>query len=538
MFSVSFAQSDSTSVSAAASFAYDTLRQAQVVQDTTAVDTVTSRRVSEMPPAAKIGFIPERNFDLSVLPVLPGKREDPQEEVGKFTKLYGDFLKQERPQYGSLKAGYGMYQTIMGEGWFSVNSSRSDVLIKAGYRSSEGKETLMDYDKVAAELSARTLLSDSPASGSLKGVLGFSSDEYRLFGSVNPATQRTVVRFRGGAELRSVVGQKGEITGRAAFESVRFTDVLQVRSTTFSGSLGLVVPVGGLTGIIEAGIDKSLVNGPAGDDPYVVQAKVGLRQILREQVSIEAGAAVYNAQGSAGRSRTRIVPEASLIWFAGLGTTVSVMYRPSVGFVSFEALLETNPYLSHTTSITHTDVRHDARLGIEREFSDQAAAKLSIGYESIDAMPVFADSLRTGQWSVSYHGRTSIYDVRAELRASSSRHHVLGIDATWRRSENSSFGVMVPYLPEWEAGISYTYEFSHRARFLNRFGYRGRQRADLQGRRNLAGNFLWDAELRVDLSRAVTLSVVAENILDQRNDRWEFYRGEPRRIGAAFSVSW
>ncbi len=535
--SVSFAQNDPTAVTDTATIVVDSVSQA-VMQDTSGQDTVASSRVSEMPPAAKIGFTPERNFDLSVLPVLPGKREDPRAEVGKFTKLHGEFVEQQRPRYGSVKGGYGIYQTIMAECWFAANSPNSDVLIRGGYRASDGKEAFTDFSKGSAELTARTLLSHSPSAGSMTGTLGFATDEYRLYGSASPSNRRTAVRFHGDAKLRSAIGERGEFAGNVGFESVRFTDVLQVRSSTISGSLGFIIPLGELHGFIEAGAKKSLVSGSGGDDPQMLLGRLGLRKAFGEEVLVEAGAGVYNASGSNGQSMTRFVPEASITWYAGSGTTVAAVYRPGVEFVSFERLLEENPYLSHGTAIMHTDVRSNMRLSLEREFSDRASGKVSIGYKSVDALPLYVDPLLTGEWSLAYPGRSEFYDVTVEYQTNPSERHVLGVTGVWRDSKNSAAGITPPYIPDWEAGLSYGHGFTEKVRLLNRISYRGKQSPDLQGKRSLAGNLRWDAELQIYISKVVALSAVAENLLDQRQERWEGYRGEPRRVAAAISVSW
>lgn len=483
------------------------------VEGGTAIDPLAGRTQGAREAVTDIGIGGPR--------ARPGTEEGKR---GKATASYGSFVTP------SLQAAYG--RTF--EGY--------DVLLKGGYRSSEGHAANRDFREASASAAvSATAGPDGFPWGvdRLRASLGLEGDGYRLYGSAVPGRERTVERFlletaaTGGTDLLRTFDAALSVGGTSV------VDTFQAYETEVGLAAGAEADLEGWTVDADAGFWIDFYR-PASEvgNPLLFTLRPVAEKYIAEDWRLTAGFGFHLLRGTTGPVVGRIWPAVEISWYPSDPLRVFAAYDPTVERVNLGVLVRANPYLRNDEQIRHTEYPVAVRTGVE--FTPARGWTLTAAgtYREARGLPVPLDPAGTGVWSFAYDGTTRITGAEVELYADVSDDDQLAANAEFRSLELSTTGKKPPYYPSVTAGASYMKRFPFGLSAGTRLQFVGTQEVDAANTATLPSYLLWsiEAEYRVLPPLGVTFGLT--NILNARAERYRGYESRPRSVALGVAYRW
>ncbi len=502
---------------------------------------ITGTETINLPEFAKRRIDDSRIFDPSS-DRGPGQRESLRVIVGSANKEHVALSNLGEGFSGKVIGAYGSYSTPSFDGWFGRTSGSSDFLLKSGYESSTGHVSNSDYRKGHASLAGGVYLSDGAgvfAGSRIRGSLGFKGNAYRLYGSSVPNRQRTVNRFLADVVMNSDMSNlftynSGLYIGRTIVEDSNQTSETEVGlefagNTDFEGF--------GLRG--DAAYWRNFYSAPSvNGDPYFLQLGLSARYQILDKVDIVGGGVFYLVRGSDIGSVGRVYPTLSVSWYAEDWLIVFARYEPYVQRNNLASTVEASPYVVNDVRVRHPESFNNFSLGTELNISSSIKGKISANYKRVENLPIYASVALPGVWRVDYFGITRVISLQAEVYADITENDHLGATLTVRNTRNSDTDKTIPYFPGILVSGLYQHRFPFGLTLATTLQVIGKQYTDLQEQRSIATFTLLDFKAEYQIIPRLSIALMFDNVLDQKQIWWEGYEGLPRTVALGMSFMW
>jgi hypothetical protein len=487
---------------------------------------------------------PAVHDDRGLAPVddaTPGLR-DPAEFQPAGVKQELGFDAVPRGLNGRLTVGYGSFATPFFEGWFGRTAGDLDLLLKAGYTSSEGHVANTDHRNGRAGLSLGWTLPGPAgmfAGARMDARVGMRGDGYRLFGSSRPNQARTVNRFRADVSIQSALQDLFEYTATARLHGVTLTDRFRSRQTSLGWDIAAERQTGMLAMSADAAVWFDFTSAPsAGSEPYFVHGSLDGTYPLGGGVTARAGLGLYLFRGTDDQRKVRVAPLLGLSWFPAEGVTVFGRFEPSVERRTFGTLLEQNPYIINDVTIRHEERPIYLTGGAEVDIATGVKARMAMEYLRVRSFPLYVDEALEGLWRPEYGGVTRIVTLRWDLEAEIGGGHTVSSSLTFQGARNSLTSTTPTYFPSVLISGMYQYRFPFGLSAGGSVRVVGRQSTDLRNTRTVPAFTLVDLTAAYVIIPGLSVNATVQNLLNPSYSWWEGYRAQPRGVAVSLSHSW
>jgi hypothetical protein len=373
----------------------------------------------------------------------------------------------------------------------------------------------------------------------LSGLLGYSSETYRLYGSLDSTARRITDAVRFDAGFSSAIGSPWQYRAGIAYSTYAVKEsTLSARQNLAQFALASDIP----TEIVPLSVDAriSLATRSALTDENTSMVTLGLetQRAWFDAFFAQAGLQLYIAKGMADQKLTRLYPRATVGYQFPSVHTVMVGYQGEVRFSLLDELMGINPYLSSSAPLRHINIPVRLSGMLESEWSQSVVTRLSVRWEERKDEPLFSDSTARGVWDLEYLGTTRRLEAELEAFANISSIGYFALSIIGRSTKINETSVGVPYVPEAEVSLLYRHELPMGIAVIPRVSVFGRRNTDPRAEAFLGGYVI--AGLRAEYSPLESLLVFVDvdNLLDVRYEVWKGYRGHPFLMTAGVSYTW
>ena len=437
---------------------------------------------------------------------------------------------------GFIRAGMGMYFSPSAELEFGRILPDFQYTIGGNYHLTDGyaKNTKQSDGSFSAHGS--TVLSTENAAlnnARITGDAGFRSASFRFYGSTLPELERTLTTYRLGASTENQSG--GGFPYSAGFRIRSFSAGDSSRSegeTELQLYTSFTIPVASLP--VLWNLDVFTASGGLSylDASGAVQNYAFAGLLL--------GGAVHLtwAVGMAGQNILRLRPHFSVVYQFNERHRFYAMYAPGVEPNTLWNMMEHNRYLSSSSVIRHEDVTDAGELGVESRWSTALDTKLSFGVQSIQNLPVYADTGMQGIWLLAYGGRATAVTISAEAVAKLTPNDYFSTGILLRSVRDPFFGGRIPYSPDVEAGCRVSHNFGAAVVVNADVRFVGGQKADPAGKNTIPGYTVVNVGGDYMPLEHLKFSLNIDNLTDARYEQWLGYREFPLTARAAIQIKW
>ncbi len=441
---------------------------------------------------------------------------------------------------GRVVASMGSYFTPTVDLWMNQRTSDFDVDLEANYYRTKGFAPYTD--RSGGHLDIRGSLPHEvyffKAPSDLRGNIFYNTGSYKFYGSVSPAATRNLSRFGLGTLLLS---QKNSFLYTAGFQYTydsiddTLSNVSQNAIDLFFGSDIKVrsIPLRGMGHFLFASVSRV-----TSTDISYIDIGVGFARVWWNQLFFEESNHLYYAKSSAGQGSSRIYPEIQAGYQLNPIHVLSVSYLGSVRPVTLASQIELNPYLSASARIRHADVPWDVTGALESNWNEKVQTKLSVRYQLAKDFPLYADSLRTGMWTLVHSGQTTITTGALDAFAKFSANDYFSTRIAINTSLNSETQKQVPYIPDFETSIHYKYWFPFGLTISPTVSYLHSRETNVVNFEKLPGFFLVDTKVEYDAFPKLRAFVYFHNITDKRYELWKGYQAPPFMVTGGLDFRW
>ena len=503
---------------------------------------ITGKESVDLPEVSKASADDQWVSKPSVRSGIEGTRESGFGGLGDVQKSQAGFPSLANGYNGKAQVGYGTYATPYFDASFGNSFPSADFLLKAGYKSSGGHVANADYRVGYASLVGGAHLGDDAGEFSdnrVQGRVAMRGNSYRLYGSTDPALQRTVTDFDAGLSIMSSNPAMIPYSASVNLESGSLKDV----SKTTETSLGVEVD-----GTKEAGdwelrgnadLWKSFYSAQSvTSDPFFTKLAGGASYRLAGSVSIRGGLAFFLYRGSDTRTAGRLYPQLGISWYAAEKLTIYAKFEPSIQRASLLSLAGTSPYITANVTLRHSEQFTNFSLGAEGEINQGIQSRISLNYSRTDDVPVFVDPGATGVWNVIYLGTTRILSLDGEVYADLSDADNLGASLAIRSNKNSATGNRNPYFASFVSSMSYQHRFDLGLSLGSTLQIVGSRSVDLAETRRLPAFVVLDLNAEYTIVPRWGLMFALNDLFNQEQAMWEGYAGLQRTVSLGTSFVW
>lgn len=472
----------------------------------------------------------------------PGERETPGVTLGGSTKARTVPAVPTGGFGGKLTGGYGSFRTPFAEGWIGKSSGEYDILLKGGFKSSDGHVSHADFTRGHFELSGGFSVVDDArllAGNRLQGAIGYQGNSYRLYGHDNPTRKRTVNRIMVDA---ATSGDAGDL--------FTYTSGISIRSGSIKDSIRTAQTYVGLDFSADRSVDDLILKGTvafwgssysapsATGSPYHFQFGVSARYRMAPQLDVLGGATVYALRSSDAENKGVIYPMIGVSWYAVPWMTLFARFEPYVERNSLSSIAGQVPYVVNDVVIHHPRHFNKTSVGAEFDWNRSVTSRVSVGYEQVLRYPIAVESAAGGLWNVEYFGRTRILSFEGELFARITDRDDLGASVTVRSSRNSVTQAAIPYLPSVSLSTLYQHRFPFDLTVGASLQLIGERYTDLSAMSTLDPVTVLDLKGEFMIIRPLSVALMFNNILDRKQTLWDGYSGIGRNIAVSLSYTW
>lgn len=513
----------------------DTLEHRQGNAQQGDILTVSGR---EFPRSTKLPIEEIHILDLSTPPVSVGEKEHSAPTLGR--RWETRFRALPRTSNGAVTMAFGNYTTPSLRGWWGGASSKSEIFVRASYTSSKGSEQYRDFRNGSANVSAGWILPETAgwlASGSVQTRLGFQGNRYRLFGSDMPSQVRSVHRLEGEVSVRSDGANESFRNALLHVGAIRMDD----RHRAQSVCAGIRFDVAGILGstftlaMVEVWKDYQTLPSVRKENPLLGQLELGVRLQPADRLRLTVGGRVHHRRYAGSHNAWRVVPRADIVYHLGQVASLFAAYDPKAERTTLSAFVETNPYVSDSSTVRHMDVATDLRLGATVHLAGVLTGRLALSYRRVHAYPQFIiNSVKL--WDVSYSGMSRIFAVEAEAYVE-KESTIAGMSIALKRTLAEPVSdAEIPYVPNVLLRATFRHAFNFGLTVSTDARYTGRRFADVKNVQRLSPFLRWD--VRTEFGKMFRVGAEVTNVLDTRAGDWEGYAGEPRRVALSLGFTW
>jgi hypothetical protein len=529
-------------------------RKAEILQDTVShvpttklpsIDlpeyVITGKETIDLPRSSKRSTDPQTEEALLDRNDLMGKRDnaftpDPRPLPEAVFAPGRDVLD------GKVSIGYGSYRTPFFDGWFGHTSGVSGFLLKAGYVSSAGHLPQADYRKGYSALSGTTTLPDGTdliGSARVQGRLGLDGHSYHLYGSANPALERTKGGLTCDVGVQATTADLFEYGLKASLQSASQVDKTSARETALGLELNGSRTLRGvdLRGDVNIWTDIYSASVPV-QNPNFLEFGLSARRQFSEVWDISGGIVFSAYRGSDTEGIAKLYPRVRALMHATPSLMFFAAFEPGVTRVGLSSMIQENPYLANTVQIRHLDRSIHASMGAEANIGRAVRARLALSVERARDLPLYVDPGSTGTWSVDYLGVTDIVSFDGEVYADvGDGDHASG-SISAKSVRNSITGLTVPYIPALQITGLYQHRFPIGITVGGILKVVSQHYVDLQCTRALGPRTLVDLRGDYVVVRNLTATLMVNNLFNGNQTWWDRYEGLGRTVSFMMGFTW
>lgn len=503
---------------------------------------ITGNEAIDLPDVAKTSAEGQWVDDSSLRDTNPGIREASSVQLGGVQKDQIGFSSLGNGYSGKAQVGYGSYNTPYLDGWFGNSSSSTDFLLKAGYKSSGGHVANADYRTGYASLAGGTHLGGDLGlfSGNrVQAHIGMRGNSYNLYGSNNPALQRTVTSFDGGLDMSSTHIEILPYAAKFAVQSSTLKDASATTETSLGIELNTTKDIGEFELRGDLCLWRSFYSAPSANvDPYFTKFGASARYRLANSLDVRGGLTFFLFRGSDTKTLGRLYPRFGVSWYADERLTLYAKFEPIVQRVSLDDLVASSPYVVTNVSLHHAEQFINFSLGAEAELSQVVRSRVSVNYTQTDNTPVFVDPVSIRVWDVSYAGTTKVVAVNGEVYADITEADHLGASFSIRSNTNSLTGNSNPYFPSFLSSAAYQHRFPFGLTVGSTLQGVGSQSIDQADSRHLPAFVVLNLRAEYVIIPRWNILMLLSNVLGQEQTWWDNYVGIQQTIHFGTSFAW
>jgi hypothetical protein len=502
---------------------------------------ITGNEVVDFKEFSKAGV------DLTLSPEAEASRggltRDPANtELGATWKERAAFLPPAAGLNGRFSACYGSFNTPSFEGWFGTHSPRANVLLRAGFVSSDGYVPNADYRRGFSMIHGGWQIPETfPLMPGvvMDGNLGITGRSYRFYGSKTPLRERTVGTFDLGLGLASSIFDGFNQSSAVALQATSVDDSADAKERELSADFHVRGSVEEIDVRGSFGIAWNFYSAPsARNDPYVVQGQFSGRHQIAGGVELSGGVSLYAFRGSDTRTAARIYPSLGISWYAASAVRLFASLEPTIEHARLSDLMEDNPYLRSDVRIHPTDHTLRFSIGAEGDLASGIRSRLAFTYDRMNDYPLYSDPGLTGTWNIEYAGKTTFITLDGSLYADISEDDQAGLNVTVRSTRNSETNAPVPYVSRVSVSGQYSHRFPIDVTVRSSLQMLGSSPADLSNSRSVPAYAVLSMGAEYSVAYQLEILMSLENILNSEQRRFEGYPGSRRSVGIGLRYSW
>ena len=373
----------------------------------------------------------------------------------------------------------------------------------------------------------------------LGGKAGFGSETYRFFGSNTPSLTRTATSLSLEGSLMSRASRTFDYHADLRYSGLFLSDSsAQTRENHISLQAESRLRIAGLPLLARANLATASISGSTSGSPTYVGVGIGISRIWWGDFFTELSAHFYTARGMLGQKLARIYPRV-MAGYVLLGNSVAtVTYRAGVEEGTLSSLVNSNPYLSASALVQHTDVRVDVTGALETDWNDVWRSRISARYRSMGDFPLWAEGRQKGIWTTVYAGMTEITTYALDLFAKFERNGYFAASAAINSTRNTVTEQKIPYVADFEITGRYSREILRALTVTPWMQFVDRRRVDLLAGNKLPMYVVLGLRGEYRLLESLSLAVDVQNASDRRYEVWRGYQAEPFMVSAGASYRW
>ncbi len=441
-----------------------------------------------------------------------------------------------------LSASMGTFLTPRADGWFAQRYENFDYGVSASYYKTNGFAPQTNRSGGTATIDGGYLLSaESPYfnAARLSGLFDYSSETYRLYGSLDSSARRVTdgVRFRAG--FSSAIGSPWQYRAGFTYSTAAVKDSsLSARQNLAEFTAAADIPTALVPVTASARISLATRSALSDENTSIIVLGAQSERAWFDAFFAQAGLHLYVAKGMADQKLTRLYPSAAVGYEFPSVHTFMLGYQGDVRFFVLDDFVALNPYVSSTVLVRHMNVPVKLSGVLESEWSQSMVTRLSVRWEQRTDEALFSDSTGRGVWDLEYLGKTRRLEAELEAFANLSSIGYFALSIVGRSTEILETAVGVPYVPEAEVSLLYRYDFPMGISVSPRMSIFGRRNTDPRREEILGGYVI--GGLRAEYSPLASLMVFADidNLFDVRYEVWKGYRGHPFLATVGLSYTW
>ena len=440
---------------------------------------------------------------------------------------------------GQATVSMANYFTPRVDVWLGQTMPDYDYRVSAGYHRTKGFVPHSDRSGGHMGISGGLVFNSGAMEGSrLGGNASYGTEVYRFYGSLVPATRRTVSNYRFGVSLAPAPSNSFLLTPSLDYRYHGVTDssaeTQQQRATV---SLNAELPLDAVTLLGSMTYDNASLSGAHSGHLTQFQLRLGTSRYWWNSIFVKGAVDFSAVKGMAGQRLSRVYPDVAAGYVIGGSHLASVSYTGGIGFTDLALQIKTNPYLSAGSVILHPEKVRQIRLVVESDWSPVIRTTISASNETVYNYGLMTDPLGSGIWSLSY-GLAKFWSYRAEAFAKLTPNDYVSATVTVNSTEGAPGGRAVPYVPKFETAASYTHWFPFGLSVSPTISYQGVREAGFAVSQELPGFFL--AGLRAEYEPIVPLTVFVDlhNISNKKYELWKGYQAPPFMVTGGLSFRW
>ncbi len=443
---------------------------------------------------------------------------------------------------GVVRAGIGTFRTPRVALWIGRSESETRYFASAQYLRTSGYGVHTDRSQGSMVGGGGLLLRSSGSAVDqtwVEGEFGYFGESYRMYGSSRPDLQR--VRTDVTLQTRAIAGPG------ILYPADLSMKIATVELTDSSSSLGESVLALAMTGdvsvfgvpwTISAAYSWGMLSRGARRNLTLAELTVAGPTWTVGDLSLRGELQGWIGTGTSGPTNARVSPRV----LVGLGISerhsVTVAFRPAARFESLGASLGSNPYLQAETALRHTFAVQHLGLSLNSRWSPSARSTISLDWEALRDVPLYADTAGRGVWTHLYEGRTTRVVLAGDIVANITPIDYFAVGGSISSCSNDAWGGEIPYIPREEASVAYSRVILQRFTVTAEAAFHGRRATERGGGGGLASFVTMNLRTEAVLSRNFRIALATENVLDRKYEVWKGYRGRPLFLGIEVRYCW
>lgn len=470
----------------------------------------------------------------------PGERTENSAPLGDDPRGAAAFAGAPPALRGRAIAGYGSYRTPFFDASFGNTTPAFGFLLRAGFISSAGFDPNTQYRKGHGDLSADWTAQENgflPEGSRIEGAFGLSGHTYRLYGSTEPESRRSLSRVRLDGRLTTRPSEDLLTGGDVRISTFSAADSITVRHSALDLGAFAEHQAGRVLFRAEAGASFGFYDAPTRDgQPYTHRIGLTATATVLPSLDLTGGLTGWFFRPSAGDGRVRLTPAAELTWYAMPGLALYGRYRPEVRTRTLEGLLEENPYLAVSPDLFPLEQLTALEAGVRWDAGDELSLRAAIRHALARGDLHYVPA--AGTWTLLRDGIARRTGLDVDVTARPGVSDLLAVSLTLEGTRSTATGEALPYAPVIRGTARYEHRFPFGLEAGAALTAVGERTATPAADRRLPAFVLADVSASYPVLDLLRLRAELNNIANTGHRWWDGYRPVPRSLTVSLAITW